>query len=142
MLESCLSLATSSTDKNGTESEEEPKIGTSPSTEKLAKFACKENDKNVCNTDTNKSCSEEKMEIREKETEANGQEHKEEKEMETNGKEVKNGEINGKEEKQLEANGTKEDEEKMDLEESAPLLSQKKPVKGGRNVSSIIILSQ
>lgn len=131
MLESCLSLATSNTDKNGTERKEESKTGTSGK-EKLAMFAYKENDRNICNTDTNKPFKEEKMEIDEKENEANGQEHKEEKEMEMNGKEEKLMEGN----KKMETNVTKEEDGNMDIEESAPSSSQKKPVKGGRNVAS------
>lgn len=139
MLESCLSLASASNDKYGTERKQESKNSTSSGKEKLAAFAFKENNKNVCDTDAGKTCSEEKVEVGNKEYGTNGQEHKEEKEMETNGREEKTMETNGKEENQMEANGIKEEvEEKMDTEESVPSLPQKKPAKGGRIVAFII----
>lgn len=160
MLESSLCLATPSNEKNGTERTEESKSSNKPSgKEKLAAFSFKENDKNVCNTNTSKTSKDEKVKAEEKENGASGHEQREE-EMETNSKgelsTETNGneekametiveaekfmETNGKEEKQMEGIGMKKEEgnEKMDVEEAGPSsLPQKKPAKSKRNIAFI-----
>lgn len=130
LLESCLSLATSRNDENGTERKEESKNNAPSGKEKLAMFAFKEND-SVCNSDASKTCREEKARSCEKENGISGQENKEGKEVHANGKEGIAMETNGKE-KVMEANAIKneEEEEKMDTEESVSVLPLKKPAKG------------